>query len=190
MMKINNIDINGIANSIKASKYPFSTDIETVNDTLTNTVKKLACSKKGEGHYQFLTGINVSFDLTFSIKAWIELERYRFVYFVSSQSTMHRIVVFDIEKQCNEYVDDRIISIVEELKKEYNKTKNTDDYLKLLYSIPAGFELTARLTTNYRQLKTIYSQRKNHKLPEWRMFCRWIEGLPYFAELIGDEKNE
>jgi len=186
-MKINNIEINGIASSIKASKYPFSVDIDTVSNELTDTVKKLASSKKGEGHDQFLTGVNISFDLTFSNKAWIELERYRFVYFVSSQSTMHKIAMFDIKEQCNKYVDDRIIDVVEELKTNYNRTKDTDDYLKLLYSVPVGFELTARLTTNYRQLKTIYSQRKNHKLPEWRMFCRWIEGLPYFAELIGGE---
>lgn len=61
-----------------------------------------------------------------------------------------------------------------------------DMYLEILYSNPAGFELTARLTTNYRQLKTIYSQRKNHRLPEWREFCQWILTLPYSKELIID----
>ena len=58
-------------------------------------------------------------------------------------------------------------------------------YLEILYSNPAGFMLTAGMTTNYRQLKTIYSQRKNHRLPEWRMFCKWIGTLPY-SELICD----
>jgi hypothetical protein len=50
-------------------------------------------------------------------------------------------------------------------------------------SNPCGFKLTAGMTTNYRQLKTIYNQRKNHRLPEWRDFCTWITLLP-FAELI------
>jgi hypothetical protein len=47
-----------------------------------------------------------------------------------------------------------------------------------------GLELTARITTNYLQLKTIYAQRHNHKLEEWRDFCRFIESLPFAGELI------
>ena len=57
-----------------------------------------------------------------------------------------------------------------------------------LYSNPCGFILTARITTNYLQLKTIYAQRKNHTLPEWRLFCKWIEQLPY-SNLITGGKN-
>ena len=49
-------------------------------------------------HGQFLTGIRVASDLTFSNKAWAEAERYPFLAFVSSQSTMHRITKFDLAK--------------------------------------------------------------------------------------------
>ena len=77
-----------------------------------------------------------------------------------------------------------MIEIMNELKDRYNETNDPEDYLRLLYSNPCGFELTARLTTNYRALKTIYSQRKNHRLPEWVDFSRWIETLPYAKELI------
>lgn len=150
---------------------------------------KLGNTPKGSGHDQALTGIKVSFDLTFSNKAWIELERYRFIEFVSSQSTMHRIAKFNLREQYNEYVDERIIAIMEELKNTYNRTQNIEDYLKLLYSNPCGFELTARLTTNYRALKTVYSQRKNHRLPEWKKLCKWIETLPMFKELILEDKG-
>jgi hypothetical protein len=42
-----------------------------------------------------------------------------------------------------------------------------------------------RCTTNYLQLRTIYHQRKNHKLKEdWGAFCDWIKSLPYSKELI------
>lgn len=72
--------------------------------------------------------------------------------------------------------------------KEYNSMEDSPEkvkkYLEILYTNPAGFELTARLTTNYRCLKNIYMQRKNHRLPEWREFCSWIESLPYAKELI------
>ena len=49
---------------------------------------------------------------------------------------------------------------------------------------PCGFKLTAGMTTNYRQLKTIYAQRRTHRLPEWREFCAWVETLPMAKELI------
>jgi hypothetical protein len=62
-------------------------------------------------------------------------------------------------------------------------------YLQILYSNPCGFQLTARMTTNYRQLKTIYAQRKTHRLPEWRAFCKWIETLPHAKEFICGGKN-
>lgn len=147
-------------------------------------VKNLSSSGLASGHNQYETGIRVAFDLTFTNKAWVELERYRFVEFVSSQSTMHRIARFDLKEQYNEYVDERIIAIMEELKDKYNESQDKEDYLRLLYSNPAGFELTARLTTNYRALKTVYTQRKNHRLPEWREFCKEIEKLPLFKEIV------
>ena len=183
-MKITNVKVYDLEESVKASKYPMAIDTEGCNSDITNTVKSLAQSKKGEGHDQYLTGIRVAFDLTFSNKAWVELERYRFVEFVSSQSTMHRISKMDIRGQVNEYVTENTIQEVERLKEIYLQTQDKEDYLRLLYNIPSGFELTARLTTNYRALKTVYSQRKNHRLPEWREFCAWVETLPLAKELI------
>ena len=59
-------------------------------------------------------------------------------------------------------------------------------YLEILYSNPAGFELTARLTTNYRCLKNIYIQRHDHRLPEWKEFCEWMKTLPMFKKLCLD----
>lgn len=194
-MKVENVKVNDIDESIRASKYPMSIDIDNLDTNITDTVKKLGSSEKGEGHDQFLTGIIVSFDLTFSNKAWVELERYGFMYFVSSQSTMHRICKLNIRKQCNKYVWDSTIIKLEEKVGYYNslQDKSTDKakelYLEILYNVPSGFELTARLTTNYRELKTVYSQRKNHRLPEWREFCQWILTLPHFKELcLGEEE--
>ncbi|MCL1822930.1 MAG: hypothetical protein FWG44_01885 [Oscillospiraceae bacterium] len=186
-MVVSNYEVYDLENSIKASKYPMSVDVDSLNADITNTVKKLAQSAKGEGHDQFLTGIRVNFDLCLTVKCWTEAERYRFLEFVSSQSTMHRISKFDLDKQYIEYVDPRIIKIMNELKDKYNETGAPEDYLKLLYSNPCGFKLTARMTTNYRCLKTMYAQRKMHKLPEWREFCAWIETLPFAKELITGE---
>jgi len=103
---------------------------------------------------------------------------------------MHRITKFDLDKQYNEYVDSRVIDIMKELVENYNNDPTPENYLKVLYTNPAGFKITARMTTNYRQLKTIYHQRKTHRLPEWREFCEWCETLPYFKELCLGEEGE
>lgn len=189
---VSNVTVFGLEDSIKASKYPMAVKVEDCNPDMTQRVLALAGCATGTGHDQFLTGIIVQFDLTFSNKAWVEMQRYHFIDFVSSQSTMHRISRMDLCNQCNEYVDPRIIAICEELKDRYLETEEMDDYLRLLYNIPSGFRITARMTTNYRQLKTIYQQRKNHRLPEWREFCQWVETLPHSELIIGcsEEKED
>ena len=188
---ISNVEVYGLKQSIKRAKYPMSVDVSTLNDDLTPGIKALGNSKKGEGHDNFLNGIIVQFDLTFTIKAWTEEERYHFIDFISSQSTMHRIAKFDVEKQVIGYVTQNTINEVNRLKDIYNADPTSENYLTLLYNVPVGFQLTAGMTTNYRQLKTIYSQRKNHRLPEWREFCAWIETLPMFKELcLGGDSDE
>lgn len=187
---IANVEVYGLENSVKASKYPKSVDTMKCTDEITETVKKLAGCQTGTGHDQFMTGIIVQFDLTFTVKAWTEAERYHFLDFVSSQSTMHRITSFDLDKAYVNYVDPRMIDIMKELVNNYHRNPCMDNYLKILYSNPVGFRLTARMTTNYRQLKTIYQQRKNHRLPEWRAFCQWIESLPHAYLITGGAENE
>ena len=46
------------------------------------------------------------------------------------------------------------------------------------------------VSTNYAELRTIYHQRKNHRLKEeWQdTCCKWIETLPYAKELIIGEE--
>lgn len=175
---VDNAWVFGMDNAIKGSKYPMLTDVSKATSERTQTVDKLATCRTGEGHDNFLNGVLVQFDLNLTIKAWVEAERYHFLDFISSQSTMHRIAQMEIRKCCNEYVTERAIENVEELLSIYRESGDSEDYLRLLYNIPAGFILTAKMTTNYRQLKTIYQQRKTHKLTGWREFCKWLETMP------------
>ena len=204
---VSNVDIYDLEKSILASGYPMRTiipDRDITEKDLARCKNLVNATKTGNGaHAQFMTGIRVNFDLTFSNKAWVEAERYRFLEFVSSQSTMHRITKFDLDNQYNKYVDPRMIEIMKSKVQDYNKVMELRDsydkddqrredltewlknaYLEILYSNPAGFTLTARMTTNYRCLRNIYMQRKDHRLPEWRAFCKWIETLPYAQELL------
>ena len=184
---ISNVQVYGLEESIKRSKYPMSTDTSTCTTEPTKTTYSLGRASVGSGHDNWLNGIIVQFDLTFTNKAWVEAERYHFLDFVSSQSTMHRITKFNLDKAYIEYTDPRMIEIMQQLVNQYNADPTPDNYLKVLYSNPAGFKITAGMTTNYRQLKTIYYQRKNHRLPEWCVFTDWITTLPMFKELILNE---
>ena len=194
MSSINNVSIYGLEESIAASGYPMSTEIMNLVDLKKASEKdyqranKLSGTPIGSGHDQFLTSIIVQFDLTFPLKAWVELQRYHFIDFCSSMSTMHRISKMDLNKSCNQYVDKKILDLLQELIYNYNENPTNENFYKLIYNIPSGFEYTARLSTNYRQLKTIYSQRKNHRLPDWRIFCDWIEELPHSEWITGDKE--
>lgn len=157
---------------------------------------RLANAKMG-GEDQFLTGITVWFDLDVSLKAWVQVERYKYLNFVSSYSLMHRGTKMDISDSCNKYVYGNSIHTVEVLQEHYKKAVKDGDSelareakLELLNNIPTGFELTAGMITNYRCLKNVYRQRRYHFLPDWQYICDWIEGLPLAPYLITGEGIE
>ena len=203
-MKIDNIKVYDLEESLIASGYPMRTTAEMrpIEDKDWRRGLNLTKASNGNGaHGQWLTGVRVAFDLTCTNKMWVEAERYRFLEFVSSQSTMHRITKFNLDNQYCEYTDPRVIEIMKEKVAEYNahiaaivpqdcesmkrhEEERKRKYLEILYTNPAGFELTARMTTNYRCLLNIYIQRHDHRLPEWREFCEQLLELPYFADIV------
>jgi hypothetical protein len=51
---------------------------------------------------------------------------------------------------------------------------------------PRATMLGVSFVTNYLQLKTIYGQRRTHKLQDWRVFCDALESsrFPFFNDLV------
>lgn len=195
MNVVSAVKIYELKEAIKASGYPMRTSlIDYDNEDITERDIKRCCNlvkateTDNAAHGQFLSGILVAFDLTFSVKAWTEAERYKFMTFISSMSSMHRIAKFDMDEVFDSHVDSRVVEVVKNLVDDYNNESDPEvkkeKYLNLLYSCPTGLRLTARMNTNYRCLRNIYKQRKDHRLPEWREFCKWIETLPYAKEFL------
>lgn len=120
-MKIENTQVYGLERAIKTAKYPKATDIEKLNSELTSGIKACLTCPTGQGHDNALKGIIVQFDLTISQNAWMQAERYHWFEITSSQSKMHKAVKFSLKKQCNVYVDRRIIDICQEKIDEYNR---------------------------------------------------------------------
>lgn len=194
--KIENTQVYGYERAIKASGNPMRTVIETsdIDDKDIARAVRLGTTKQGAGHDNYLKGILVQLDVTAPLYWWKQAQRYHWFDFISSQSTMHCLLKFDIRTQCVDETDDRVIKVLEELVVEYNALPEFDESKKakwrtLVATLPCGFCLGATMTTNYQQLKTMYYQRRTHKLEEWKIFCAWCETLPGFLELTTVRKK-
>ena len=202
--KIENTEVYGLNKSIIASGNAMRTIMDdNTKEFAEKDLKRainLGTTNSGEGHDNYLNGVVVQFDLYAPLYMWKQLQRYHFLDFISSQSTMHRLAKFDVKSQCVEDTDGVILNRYQEMLDEYNFINDNPEYnnfygtdgynviknnlwRRLVASLPCGFVLGATMTTNYRQLKTIYNQRKHHKLKEWQVFCEWCEELPHFKEL-------
>lgn len=210
-MQVANTRVYGLEESILASGYPMLTKPYTeeefkqeVIDMFTQQGEckyenkdifeenkhfkrfaRLSKAKAGSGHDCALKGVIVQMDVTAPQYWWQQLQRYHYIDFISSFSKMYSITKFNLDKQLYYPVDDVAIT---NLKKYIEMHKNNECTIDaVLKNVPMGLDLTARLTTNYLQLKTIYLQRKAHRSKEWHVFCDWIKTLPYAKELITHE---
>lgn len=217
MLKVQNIKIYDLEESIIASRNamrltPPKYTKEEFEQSL-ERAKKLAKTLNGSGHQTFLSGIRVSFDIKYPNYISPELQRYHWVDIVTSASKIHRLMEMDLDMCCNKYVTKSMIEemqvhiakykAIKEDKEDniyfwemrdgsYHKTETKEDslyfaFMRCISNCPQGIELFMRVSTNYLQLKTIYHQRKNHRLVEdWvDGFCvDFVEKLPYFEEFI------
>lgn len=205
MVSITNVRVYDLKESVIASRNAMKlTPPEYTDEEFRNALPraiKLANAKMGSGHNNWLKGVRVSFDIKYPNYFTPELQRYNFVDIVTSSSKMHRLVQMDMDACFNEYVTKESKELMKEYIAEYNLACETgcgDDqyeaFMKIISNCPLGVELFMRCSTNYLQLKTIYHQRKGHKLIEdWRMgFCQnFIAKLPYAQEfIIGLKDNE
>lgn len=151
----------------------------------------IANSPSGSGHQTFLSGIRVSFDIKYPNYISPELQRYHWIDIVSSSSKMHRLSSMDMDTCFNKYVTDESKEQMKRLVKKFNETKSYEDFMVMLSNCPQGIELFMRVSTNYLQLRTLYRQRKTHKLKEdYGAVCEFIEKLPYANEfIIGNNSN-
>ena len=196
---IENTEVYGLNKSAIASGNAMRTvmadNTATPTDRDLMRAELLGSTGLGEGHDNFLNGIIVQFDLYAPLYMWKQIQRYHFLDFISSQSTMHRLLKFDVATQCVSDTDPVIVQRYQDLVADYNATSDEDPNIEkwrtLVASLPCGFVLGATMTTNYRQLKTIYFQRRNHKLREWHYFCAWCRTLPLFTTIcLGEDTDE
>lgn len=221
MLQIDNWKVYDLKESVIACRNamritPAQITDEEFNASMTRAIM-LANSPSGSGHQTFLSGIRVSFDIKYPNYISPELQRYHWIDIVSSSSKMHRLVEMDLDFACNKYVPQVFIDEMSKLIYRYKCLKDSPEYLRAKFTLrdgteivaktkqdalyyafmqcisacPQGIELFMRVSTNYLQLRTLYRQRKTHKLKEdWGEVCEFIEKLPYAKEfIIGNNSN-
>lgn len=200
MIKIKNTEVFGLERAVKAISNSFISDINTVDTPTEKNWERavsLGHSKPGLGHDGYLKGINVTFDIIYPQYWTPEAQRYGHFDIIMSTSKIHSLIKVgkkeDFNSRFNKYVDEDIINRVTEYAMNYDKYEKEKDedkkyywFMKCLSNLPMGYELQMTVTTNYLQLKTMFLQRKGHKLKEdWGEFCKWCVSLPKFTELTG-----
>lgn len=169
-----------------------------------NLMKKLI--RGGTDHSKFVRMINVTVDITAPRYWWTEFDTYKVGTVRNSCSTMHKI--HDKEFTLDDFSHEHLISgtiedkdglchvaplycleshieLLNYYRKEYIETKDKKWWWQMIQLLPQSYNQRATVLMNYQVLRTIYhSDRKHHKLDEWRIgFMEWIESLPY-SELI------
>lgn len=171
-------------------------------------------SNAGTEHRKYMRMMPVYVRITAPLYWWKEFDTYKIGTVANSCSTMHKIAekeftledfscehlgVF-IPAEKNDGVEDYknlwIASLEETIdylnvaRTFYNRETDPkikkDYWWQLIQLLPSSYNQTRNVMMNYEVLANIYRQRKNHKLDEWREFCKWIESLPY-SELITDQ---
>ena len=151
--------------------------------------------KAGTEHRKFLRMIHVQIDMTAPLYVWKEYDTYKIATVANSTSTMHKLTSKPITIDCFEIDDikdfektylELIINMCEDYREQYLETKDKNIWKALIRLLPESWLQTRTIDLNYETLRTVYHQRKYHKLTEWHTFCDWVKTLPYAKELITD----
>ena len=160
--------------------------------------------KAGTDHSKFMRMINVTLDITAPLYFYKEWDTYKVGTVRNSCSTMHKITAKEFtldDFSCEHLFNDaegetkflkefmHTIKVLNKAQKTYLKTKKKIYWWQIIQLLPSSYNQRATVQLNYAVLKNMYESRKNHKLDEWRNFCKWIETLPYAKELICNENR-
>lgn len=213
MIKVENIEVNGWEAAIRGMRNPlnswsksdsiFNAGFGSNSTILGEDDLKLMQSlvRAGTDHSKFMRMINVTMDITAPMYWAKEMDTYKIGTVRNSCSTMHKIhsKEFTLDDFSNEHLDGYSLDVLEDIisrlndnRKHFIETKDKDYWWQMIQLLPSSYNQRFTWQANYQVLCNIYFTRRNHKLDEWKEFCKIIEKLPYGKELIclEDSKNE
>ena len=162
----------------------------------------------GTDHRKFMRMMPVYVRITAPLYWWKEFDTYKVGTVSNSCSTMHKIQEkeFILEDFSCEHLNRigtstlwDIIDILNvarklyleggEYKGEHYEVKDKRVWWQMIQLLPSSYNQTRNVMMNYEVLCNIYRSRKDHKLDEWKEFCKWIEELPYSELIVGKEED-
>jgi hypothetical protein len=160
--------------------------------------------KAGSDHSKFMRMITVTFDITAPLYFWKEFDTYKVGTVRNSCSTMHKIHSKEFtpdDFSCEHLQDipnggafkyslEQIIAQLNYARDLFIETNDKTYWWQMIQLLPSSYNQRATIQLNYAVLRNMYHSRKNHKLDEWKDFCKWIESLPYSELITGDEVKE
>ena len=195
-------------NCIDYENCPYGYDyLKTIVGPNDLDLMKRLCNA-GTDHRKFMRMITVYLDITAPLYWWKEFDTYKVGTVANSCSTMHKIAAkeFTLNDFSHEHlfhnindtemwfdidflkVLDNTIFYLNKARELYLDTKDKNYWWQIIQLLPSSYNQRRTVMLNYEVLANLYPMRKNHKLDEWRDFCKWIETLPY-SELITREKE-
>lgn len=156
--------------------------------------------RAGSDDRKFLRMINVTMDITAPLYWWKEYDTYKIGTVANSCSTMHKIADkeftlndFSFERCKNERFVDRTIegtlNTLNYLREKYLETKDPEYWESIIQLLPSSYNQRRTVQLNYEVLLKMYYARRNHKLAEWREFCKIIKDLGYFKAIcLGEDE--
>lgn len=157
-------------------------------------MKKL--SYAGTDHRKFMRMMPVYVRITAPLYWWKEFDTYKIGTVANSCSTMHKIQAkeFTLDDFSHEHMDvaseaclETTIGYLNLFRQSFLENRDKDVWWQMIQLLPSSHNQTRNVMMNYEVLANMYHSRKNHKLDEWREFCKWIETLPYSYLITGKE---
>ena len=149
----------------------------------------------GTDHRKFMRMMPVYVRITAPLYWWKEFDTYKVGTVANSCSTMHKIQAkeFTVDDFSTEHLYDdeyellkKVIEALNGDRELYLESLKKNDWWQMIQLLPSSYNQTRNVMMNYEVLANIYKSRKDHKLDEWREFCRWIKSLPYSELIIGE----
>lgn len=205
MIKLEKVSVMNFENAIRGARNPMNSwdrmdshYDENNNFILGENDLSLATRLRNAGtadHRKFLRQIFVSVDITAPLYWWKEYDTYKVSTVANSTSTMHKIhsKPFELDDFSHDHLTKYglevltdVVKALERFRLWYNDGNGNEkqEWYNIIQLLPSSYNQMRTCTLNYETLINIYKSRKNHKLDEWKEFCKWIESLPYSKELI------
>lgn len=202
MIKLEYVNVMNVENALRGARNPLNSWNKTDSYYDENGAfvlgpndldLALRLRKAGSDHRKFIRQILLSVDITAPLYWWKEYDTYKVATVANSTSTMHKIHSKSFEMDdfsCDNMTDETqefmktVVGQLESIRLKFLESKKKEDWYDIIQLLPSSYNQLRTCTLNYETLINIYHSRKNHKLNEWRIFCKWIEELPYGKELI------